>query len=625
MRLPDSGRQAGTGAEVASGLSGDVNEQIRFELIEAMYLATPPSVWAGVGFAAVIAALVSSFVPMLAAGLWFALKLLLGVWRATDTRRFSADPSRRKRIRYWTGRYQLLMSVDALSWSAMLVAFGPHASGLSFSLLMAGLVGVSSIGVYTTISHLPSTLIFTLATLAPMALYFLFDGSIAGIAIAVSTCIYLGVLLSEARRSHDRHVLTLRLRFENAVIAEERSRALAQAQLSNQAKSRFLAVVSHEMRTPLNGILGVAQVMHAESREPKQRRRIEIVQRSARHLNRVIGDLLDLSRIEFDKLVIEQTEFVIKEVVGEVAELQSGMANDRGLRLRVVHAPGMPRRAIGDPSRIKQVLHNLLGNAIKFTAQGEVLLEVASPAPGVLRFDLHDSGPGIAPEQIGRIFEAFEQGTQLGALPGTGLGLTISRRLARAMGGDVSCVSTPGVGSVFSFTLKVRVAPADPARGARVAATQPAELGPAAADVTLPPREKKRDPPSSLAPIAIGRVLVVDDNEVNALVARSMLQLLGVKTDVAADGQQALAAMAKSPYSAVLMDCHMPRLDGWEATRRWRAAETGQRLPIIGVTANAADEDRQACIDAGMDDHLAKPYLMDDLAALLRRHVAAAP
>ncbi len=623
MRLPDAGRRAGTDAESTGDFSADVDERTRFELIEAMYAATPPSVWAGVGFAAVIALLVSSFVPALAAGLWFALKLLIGFWRATDARRFGADPRRRQKIRYWTGRYQLLMGVDALSWAAMLVVFGPHATGLPFALLMAGLVGVSSIGVYTTITHLPSTLIFTLATLGPMALYFLFDGSLAGVAIAVSTCIYLGVLLSEAWRSHDRHVMTLRLRFENAVIAEERAHALAAAQSSDQAKSRFLAVVSHEMRTPLNGILGMAQVMHAESREPKQRRRIEIVQRSARHLNRVIGDLLDLSRIEFDKLVIEQTEFVIKEVVGEVAELQSGMANDRALRLRVVHAPGMPRRAVGDPSRIKQVLHNLLGNAIKFTARGEVLLEVKAPAPGLLRFDVHDSGPGIAPEQIGRIFEAFEQGTQLGALPGTGLGLTISRRLARAMGGDVSCVSTPGVGSVFSFTLLVREAPADPARAARSEPTRPAELGPAAADVTLPPRAR-RDPPTSLAPMNIGRVLVVDDNEVNALVARSMLHLLGVKTDVAADGQQALDAMAKSHYSAVLMDCHMPRLDGWEATRRWRAAETGKRLPIIGVTANAADEDRRACINAGMDDHLAKPYLMDNLAALLRRHAAAA-
>jgi signal transduction histidine kinase/CheY-like chemotaxis protein len=578
---------------------GEFGPHIESELLDTLYRSTPLPVAASVPFIVVVTLLLWPMVPKAMVLSWAVFKGAFAILRYTETGRYLAQADRAARRRYWTRRYQALMALDSFGWSAMVWLFEPHVQGLTLALLMCGVVGVAAIGIFTTFSHLSTSLLFSVCTLLPMGAYFAADGSAAGLALGAAVLIYLGVIGFEAWRSHVRQVEMLRLRFEVAAIAEQRAQALTVAEASNQAKSRFLATVSHEMRTPLNGILGVAELLRAEVDSQAVRHRIDIIARSARHMNRIIGDLLDLSRIEFGRLTIEPGPMSVNDTVAEVTGLLAAIAGEKGLALHSRIEGDLPDRVIADAARIRQVLHNLIGNAIKFTHHGHIELVVSAPLHGRLQFDVHDTGPGIDPGHAKRMFEAFERGAHLGAASeggaGTGLGLTIARRLARAMGGDVTVRSRAGEGSTFSFTIAaLRATEADP------------------------------PPPAAPAPALSGRFLVVDDNEVNALVATSMLERLGAQVDVAVDGEQALAAQGRRAYRMVLMDCQMPRLDGLEATRLWRSREIGTRCPIIGVTANASSEDRAACLAAGMDAHLTKPFTFDELAGLIRSHLPAA-
>jgi two-component system, sensor histidine kinase len=576
-----------------------IEERIAYEQVALLHRLTPMPVWAGFVFCAVVALyLWQHGAPRGAVLAWVLGLVLMSVVRITETPRFFADPHRQARSAYWKRRYIGLMLPYTLVWAAMVPVFGRIESGLGFALLLSGTLGTASVGVFTTFSVLSASLWYVATLLTPLLLWCLARGSADGWAIAGGTVVFAGALVFEARRSYLRQTEMLRLRLENAAIAEDRSRALALAEHSNQAKSRFLAAVSHEMRTPLNGIVGMSELIRDESPSPALRRRADIVLHSAEHLHRVISDLLDISRMEAGRLHVEQQPYEPQRVLLEVVELMAPLAAERGLD--IVHRSGVAAgvRVLGDASRVKQVLHNLLGNALKFTPQGRITVELAPEADGRLRFTVNDSGIGIAPARLQSIFEPFEQAAEDAETrrQGLGLGLTIARRLARVMGGDVVVESAPGSGSRFTFTLAAPPAP--------VAAAEPA------ADAA-PPQLR-------------GHVLVVDDNDVNALVAQAMLQRLGLSAATAADGQLALAAMAGQRFDAVLMDCRMPTLDGFAATRRWREGERGRRLPIIGVTANVSAEDRRQCLDAGMDGFLGKPYRLGDLAAVLQRHLAPA-
>jgi len=476
----------------------------------------------------------------------------------------------------------------------------PYAQGIAGTVLLAGAVGVASVGVFTTFTHRSASLSYLVAVLSPIMVDQLSLGQRDNLLTAAALLIYFLVLGFEAWRSERRQVEMLRLRYQNAWIAEQRRQALLLAEHSSAAKSRFLAAVSHEMRTPLNGILGMAQLLRSQLADPQQGQQLEIMRRSARHLQNVISDLLDLSRIEFGRLEIEHEPFSVSETVREVNELLASIALDKGVDFQVHLVQPLPERVRGDASRVKQVLHNLLGNAIKFTpAGGRVVLEAAATPQG-LRFSVRDNGQGIAPDEVERIFDAF---AQAGAAParraGTGLGLTISRQLARAMGGDVRHEPAPGGGAIFHFTV--------------------------AAPHLAPEDDTHDDSPWSVQAFRLhGRVLVVDDSPVNALVACGMLERFGLQAEVAEDGDEALQRLHQRAYDAVLMDCQMPGLDGHEATRRWRAHEAAlglPRLPIVAVTANAVPGDREACLSAGMDDYLAKPFDMNELGALLQRHL----
>jgi signal transduction histidine kinase/CheY-like chemotaxis protein len=578
----------------------DIQAQVRYEQIANVYRVTPEPVLAAVGCALLMGLMVWGQVPPALVLAWVALKCGTAALRIYRVRCFLQDPRSRERVAYWTREFMALLLVDAVSWAAMPILFMPYCDAAVDMALFATALCVAAVGVFTIFHHRAIGTSYLVTLLVPLAIDQVLNYGRVGHFTAMGLGLYLAVLCFEVRRGEARMMETLRLRYENAWIAEQRARALALAEHSNATKTRFLAAVSHEIRTPLNGIFGMSQLLRESVTGANERHQLDVVQRSARHLQTVIGDLLDLSRIEFGKLTVEHEPFFVVDTVREVTDLLGPVADEKGLGFQVHFAPELPQCASGDASRIKQVLHNLIGNAIKFTPQrgsrGRIAVSVHAQEGG-LRFSVRDTGDGIAADQIGRIFDAFEQVDTDARRAGTGLGLTISRQLARAMGGDVTCESVLGQGTTFIFTVAAPVVDAMPVPSVPQ-------------DVDMPRFS--------------GHVLVVDDNPVNSLVARSMLELVGLHADVAEDGEQALERMALRHYDVVLMDCLMPGIDGLETTRRWRESEARTHqspVPIIALTASAVVGDREKCLAAGMDGYLTKPFERQELVVALQTHL----
>jgi PAS domain S-box-containing protein len=392
---------------------------------------------------------------------------------------------------------------------------------------------------------------------------------------------------------------------------EERTRmeqslaeAKATAEAASRAKSLFLVNMSHEIRTPMNAIIGLGHLALDADPTPRLRDYLTKITTSAEGLLRLLNDLLDVAKIEAGKIIIEETTFALPALLQRLKSLVAVEADRKGLRLRMTIDPQTPEDLVGDPLRLEQVLLNLIGNAVKFTRDGEVELTIrplgAGPDRITLQFAVKDTGIGIRPEQLADIFEPFAQAdsSTTRRFGGTGLGLSICQRLVAIMGGEITVESELGRGSTFAFTAGFR-------RG--IPPNHPPEPVPDRAVVAAALRRR--------------RLLVAEDHPINQQVVRELLEQVGVTVNIAGNGREAVAAVTAAPdeFDAVLMDLQMPEMDGYEATRRLREQWPADRLPIIAMTAHAYEDERQRCLAVGMNEHLAKPVAADRLYASLTR------
>jgi signal transduction histidine kinase/CheY-like chemotaxis protein len=375
---------------------------------------------------------------------------------------------------------------------------------------------------------------------------------------------------------------------------QERTRALEEALQAMQdalrAKGEFLAVVSHEIRTPMNGVLGMTQLLQMTELNEEQRRYCDTIQASGETLLAIINDILDMSKLDSGKVRLDVRPLQPRQVVREVADLLRAQAQSKGLYLDTEVAGDVPAWVYGDTTRLKQVITNLVGNALKFTHHGGVRVAMKMVTEGkVLECQVQDTGIGIPPDKVDRLFERFSQvdssiGRRYG---GTGLGLVICKHLVEAMGGDIGAQSKQHKGSTFTFRIPVSAAPA-------------------------PAESPSAQPGAAKLPTAL-RILLVEDNTVNQMLAMGMLQKLGCAADLARDGEEALEKVRRVDYDLVLMDMQMPKMDGLSATRAIRSMPLRNQPQIVALTANAMESDRQLCLSAGMNDFLAKPFKVGEL------------
>ncbi|MBF0462548.1 MAG: response regulator [Magnetococcales bacterium] len=391
-------------------------------------------------------------------------------------------------------------------------------------------------------------------------------------------------------------------------------KAQTQALQAAQAKSQFLAHMSHEIRTPLNGILGFADLLGKRSLDAKARQFLEIIQQSGQHLLAVVNDILDYSKIEANKVSLENVAFDLKELLAKTLDLLSLSAQDKGINLALRCAEEVPAVICGDPSRLRQVLFNLVANAIKFTQQGQVDLDVrwvqTLEESVTLQFSVRDTGIGISPDRLATLFQPFVQAdiSTTRQFGGTGLGLSICTNLVRLMGGEIQVDSEPGKGSCFHFTATFTLS-----------------------TLTAGQAIHAPDPQQPSTPFHDHcHLLVVDDVAINRMFLSETLPLLGIDSfELACNGQEALERLQEQSFDLVLMDCRMPVMDGFMATRTLRHWEesTGKprRTPVVALTAGATEDDRAHCLAAGMDDFLTKPVNDQALLKVLHRWLVTTP
>ena len=505
--------------------------------------------------------------------------------------------------------YLVLIVLDGAIWGSIGWWLSPPDRIDLAAVTVACMLGVASMGTFMLNLDAMAARLFMLPMLLPNAIVLLMHYGPMGLFGGVSLLAFIGILLKETSRAEHRIDELLTLRFLTEQVSQERADALELVQHHSEAKSRFLATMSHEMRTPLHGMLGLTRLLREDEVRAEARQRLSLIERSGEHLLSVINDVLDTSRIESDRVRIEARPFDLLTVIQDVAGVTRVPAEAKGLSLEVDMVWTGPHEVVGDAARVRQVLHNLLGNAVKFTDQGRIRLRLVRPAGSdQVAVSVEDTGIGIPPEELPHIFEAFHQveNTAERRHGGTGLGLTISQKLCRAMGGDLRCESTPGQGSVFTALLHLP------------------SMAPATEGVPSSPAHDNEDLLEAWPAGGLGCVLLVEDNPINAMVAEASLRQFGADVILADDGPSALAWLNQHEADLILLDGQMPGMDGYEVARRVRALEasTGRsRVPIVALTADIRPEVRARCLSAGMDDHLGKPFHRHELARVLRRHL----
>jgi len=593
--------------------SSSASIKLRTALVQILFQRTATALAISVTTLLLGYALLSGSVAPAHLNIWLCAGLLVSAARAI----LIYLTARGKPNAYPLKAHTILVALMGSVWGAMAFFWSPEL-GLAEQLVVITYPMVLSVGVVSAYgAWLPTFFAFTIPAQTPLILILLTSGNLSLAKLTLPAMLFMlaqGVLVKRynaqlretVRLQLANEELVTDLSAQNAQLAEARDDAFA----ANRAKSEFLARMSHEIRTPMNGVLGMAQMLLKSDLPSQQRDTADTLYSSGKHLLRLINELLDVSRIEAGQLEIENQDFELRSLVGLVALSQQVVAEDKNLQFNCAVDDAVPAWVKGDPLRLQQILLNLTSNAIKFTEQGrvDVNISIARAADAAhdankLLITVSDTGIGIATDRLDAIFDVFQQadGSITRRFGGSGLGLSIARELAELMDGSVEVSSTIGVGTTFVVTLPLMAAEAQSAADGEMRIDEANSISSTASVL-------------GASPI---RVVVAEDNEVNQMVVAAMLEDIASVVTMVANGQALLDELQRADYDIVLMDCQMPVMDGLTATVE--ARRQGHRLPIIAVTANAMAGDRERCLEAGMNDYISKPLDSDLLEEMLRR------